>query len=70
MVHRDGSSQEPSHVMEGGQCGHRSGLPVPSKQLFYVFNPLDIFGEILFLKRDMGLEDKAQKHCTLHGGRA
>ena len=42
----------------GGQCGHRSGLPVPSKQLFYVFNPLDIFGEILFLKRDMGLKDK------------
>lgn len=30
-----------------------------SNSLLYLFNTLDIFGEILFQKRDTGLKDKA-----------
>lgn len=31
----------------------------------YILNTLHTLGNILFQKRDMGLKDKAQKHCTL-----
>lgn len=46
--------------MEEGSVGM-----IPSYQfhqgssLLYLFNTLDIFGEILFQKRDTGLKDKA-----------
>lgn len=43
--------------------GHHFHL---SSSFLYILNTLDTFGEILFQKRDMGLKDKAQKHCTLH----
>lgn len=36
-----------------------------NSSLLRLFNTLDISGEILFHKSDVGLKDKAQKHCTI-----